>query len=405
MLTLIKNEITKLLSRPKTWVIFIGFLLLLGCFTFSAYKEEKNSIINEKPQSRLAQVEENLRISKENCENEKKQYPKEVKSIEVRYNEEIKNLNEEISALKEEIRTNKKVDWKEKQARKIESLEKQYEISKKERDKNLEQIRSEVELNKYYLKNNIKPTPSYMLNGFNFFKHVIEVLGITFLTFGIIIFSSDMVSGEYTPPTMKFLLIQPISRGKVLLSKFIALVTTAVTMILSGELLFFLGIGLTKGFGNPNEPILYGIKYMFDKTINSQGGHDIIPISNSTSIMPIWKIVILLALLQVLYIIICCSFAFVLSTIVKSSMVSMAISIISIIVIQFLGFGVSFFNKFMPYCFLPYSNLGGIIDGNLVSQLGDPSIGVGKAVTVLVIWGVICYAIAHITFKKKDILI
>ncbi|GAA0785273.1 ABC transporter permease subunit [Hathewaya limosa] len=405
MLVLIKNEITKLLGKPKTWVIFIGFILLLGCFTFSEYKGEKNGINNEKPQFKLEQLQENLRASKESCESEKKQYPKEVKSIEARYNEEITSLNEQIEILRQEIRTNKNVDWKEKKEIELKSLQTEYESRKKEHDKCLEELRGEIQLNKYYLKNNVKPTPAYMLNGFNFLKRVIEVLGVTFLTFGIIIFSSDMVSGEYTPATMKFLLIQPISRGKVLLSKFIALIITAVTMILSGEFLFFLGIGLTKGFGNPNEPVIYGIKYMFDKTINLQGAHDIIPVINSSRLMPIWKIAMLLILLQVLYIIICCSFAFMFSTIVKSSMVSMAASIISIIGIQFLGSGISFFNKFMPYCFLSYSDAGGIVSGNLIHQLGDPSVGVGKAVTVLVIWGVICYAIAHITFKKKDILI
>ena len=72
-----------------------------------------------------------------------------------------------------------------------------------------------------------------------------QFLGMAILVAGIAVFMSDIVSGECTPATLKFLLIQPVTRGKVLLSKFIAVTITVLTMILGAELVGFLFVNLT----------------------------------------------------------------------------------------------------------------------------------------------------------------
>ena len=59
---------------------------------------------------------------------------------------------------------------------------------------------------------------------------------------------SDIVSGESTPATLKFLLVQPISRAKVILSKFIAVVITVVGMIAGLEVAAYGVIGAFTGF-------------------------------------------------------------------------------------------------------------------------------------------------------------
>ena len=61
-------------------------------------------------------------------------------------------------------------------------------------------------------------------------------------------FMSDIVSGESTPATLKFLLVQPISRAKVILSKFIAVVITVVAMIAGLEVAAYGVIGAFTGF-------------------------------------------------------------------------------------------------------------------------------------------------------------
>ena len=69
---------------------------------------------------------------------------------------------------------------------------------------------------------------------------------------------SDIVSGECTPPTLKFHLVQPISRGKVILSKFIAVVITVVTMIGGLEALVVAGLSAFTGFDAGKMPHYIG---------------------------------------------------------------------------------------------------------------------------------------------------
>ncbi|MFX0548339.1 ABC transporter permease [Hathewaya histolytica] len=408
--TLIKNELIKLFKRKKTLVVFIGFLLLLSVATFLQYNTEKSILESNKPENILASHKKTLK----HLEEEKKSVSSKLKDKPDELTLRIKGIDEEILSVEKNIADvqeviksgNKEPDWKAKLQDDIKLGEAQYELNKKGKGKDLEYIRLKIEESKYLLKNNIKPVEDYKVNGFNFLRFIISSLGMSFLTMGVIVFSADIVSGEYTPATLKFLLIQPVSRVKVLLSKFISLVASAVTLIIGGELIFFLGISIWRGMGNANYPIIQGFKYAFDTTrLNEFGKYDLVPISNSGGIMPIWKFLAFALLIQILYIISCCTLAFLISTIVKSSMMSMTLSVVTIIMFQFLSVVMGKFQGFNRFIVTMYSNPISLLEGNLAFQIGDPSINTKDAVIIMLVWIIICYIISHINFKKKDILI
>ena len=76
-----------------------------------------------------------------------------------------------------------------------------------------------------------------------------------------------MCQGECTPATIKFLLVQPVSRAKVLLSKFIAIVLTVVSMICGVELAAFGIVGAFTGFDAAKMPVTSGQKYVINQEV------------------------------------------------------------------------------------------------------------------------------------------
>ncbi|MEW8956060.1 ABC transporter permease subunit, partial [Clostridium sp.] len=326
--TLVKNETIKILSRGKTWVVFGMFVALIGLLTYGLYRDEqnmkyfdlpKNMVMNLESQMKylddeLKLVENSLKekdnpelqVRKESLEIEKKEIQKNInnakKLIEEGKGDEpypidldaaIKNLEDNIND---------------------ENMPKEHKISSE----------NQLKIYKNLKENGIQPKKSYAFDGYNQIMVIISVLGMIFLVIGLSIFGSDMVSGECTPPTLKFLLVQPISRGKVLFSKFISLVMVCIIMILSVEIISFIIVGLIKGFGPSNYPMLYGTKYAFNLTKVVDGAHPLTMIEGSSEIITALAFLLRSFAYQVLFIVTVCSVVFLISTIFKSSMISMA---------------------------------------------------------------------------------
>ena len=127
-----------------------------------------------------------------------------------------KQLDEEIKYASEDVERYKQYN---------DEWSKQYYLDAKER---LEEFT-------YLKENNIKPLYGWEYDGYNYMNSLMKFLGMAILVAGIAVFMSDIVSGECTPATLKFLLIQPVTRGKVLLSKFIAVTITVLSMILGTD--------------------------------------------------------------------------------------------------------------------------------------------------------------------------
>jgi ABC-2 type transport system permease protein len=406
MLTLIKNEIIKLLARRKTLVVLIAFVLFAGIMAFGLYQNEKQAEKWQSKEYRIQRMEESIQHTKDRKENLPeyvKNNPTEIENFKKQMDEQIARMEEELKKLKEE--QDKPIDWREDLRNQITSIEKQLQSNTLP-----ETERSNIELRltqlKYLQEHDINPADNNELNAINFTLLLTKILGFIFLVIGLAIFGSDMVSGECTPPTLKFLLTQPVSRGKVLLSKFIALSTVGTALILLVEVLFFIGVGLIFGFGDLNYPTIVGTMFQYDMSALVQGGsRPLIAVAGSSYLIPVWSYLLRTAGLQAIFIVATTAFIFMLSALFKSSMVSMASSTVILITIIILLQSIGSLRKYAQYIFTSYGDVGELITGGMARTLNNPNVTIGYSILVLAAWTVISYGISHLVFTKKDILI
>lgn len=242
-------------------------------------------------------------------------------------------------------------------------------------------------------------------NAFNFIKIVInEVLGSFLLAIAIVLFSSDIVSGEFTPPTLKLLLVQPVSKGKILLSKFLTSTIYSLVFIYLVEFIFFIIIGCISGFGNANYPVFIGTIYKLNPLISHESNL-LIEVANSTKMIPIWQNTIYLLLHQGLFIVSCSAFSLLISVVFKNNVGSLIFGVLFIVVTSILTVLFSPLEKFSHLFFFTYGPSGDLLNGQLATMNANPSITIGNSIVCLVIWTIACYLISYIIFTKEDILI
>lgn len=407
LFTLTKNELKKTFKRPKTYVVSLLFVALIALLYIGFYVEEKRMVKMNSPQGRIEQYQQQLTYMDQDIKvmeaNQKKDESLEftIKQRKEQRDEVQKNLDK----LQEQIKSGKvEDDWKTKINNEIESLNKQ-KSDETIPDRYKTGIDSRITELTYYRDNNLKPIDSWTITGFSYLQKALQILGTLFLGVGIAVFMSDIVSGECTPATLKFLLIQPVSRGKVLLSKFLSVVISTSALILSIEAIAFILIGLFKGFGYASVPTVIGTRYQFDMSKLQDGVHPLIQVAGSGSNIPLWDFTLRTIILQVLFILVCCSFIFFISSIVKSSMISMAISAILTILIPILTQVLNPMKKIAHFLFLTYGDTGSVLSGSIAMQYNNPNLNITWAIAVMVISSIIFYIISHFVFTKRDILI
>ncbi|KEH93937.1 ABC transporter permease [Clostridium botulinum C/D str. BKT12695] len=397
--TLIKNEFIKLMSRKKTYVVIIAFLLLLGFIGFGVYSQAKHMREDNKPENKIARKHEQIK-SLNNMKND----PKISKEDKNHFDNEINETYKRIDEIKEEVKKGK-VDWRVTLKKEIKEIEEQLKQSKTQ-EVEKDRLTLDLQQKRYLLNNDIEPKENkFEVRATDYIEDVMGLLGTIFLVVGVIVFGSDMVSGEYTPPTMKFLLTEPVSRGKILFAKFITLVVSSTIFILGIELIAFLVMGLIFKFGDLNYPVQVGTKFAYNLAAKPEMGEPLVrAIAGTTFIIPMWKYIINMFLLQALFIIACTAFTFMLSTVLKSSMVSMALSIVLVIVFNIFS---SFpaLKKVAQFIFTSYGSSPNILNGGIIQGFGNVNLTPTVIVIILAVWTVVCYIISHIVFSKKDILI
>lgn len=412
MMTLFRIETFKLFKRMKTWVVLIAFILLTVVIAYSSYRNVENYKRFNTPEARIADMErviENLKENKNNIPEDIKNDKDKIEEYKTKMDMSIQNAQTQIAALKAD--KDNSVDWKASLKQQIKNDEDRLSQIKADvqgtSSYEINGLDSQISLNKYLLEHDIKPVAEGSeFKAFNCIFSLIEALGELFLAIGVAVFVADMVSGEAAPPTMKLLLTQPVSRAKVIFSKFMSINTAAIACIIGVELLAFLIIGLLFGFGDASYPTLVGARYKFDTTQMMQGGqYPLAVVAGSRYIIPAWQYLVRLLLMQSLYIAACVSAVFLISSLVKNSMVSMGISVVSVIGAFILFLGMSAFRGLARYVFVLFGRAGEVITGQVALSMNDPHITAGGIVVVFVIWIVVSYLIAHIVFTKKDILI
>jgi len=113
-------------------------------------------------------------------------------------------------------------------------------------------IEKDIKMNNYRIEHNLPPTEGRTLWG-----SVTQTTGlISLVSLLSIIISASIVAGEFMTGTIKLLIIRPLNRWKVLLSKYITVLTFAFGgLVILFSVSFIVG-GLFYGFSGANQPYL-----------------------------------------------------------------------------------------------------------------------------------------------------
>lgn len=403
LFTLVKNEIIKTFRRPKTIVVTVLFALFTCLMVWLNYYSERQEAKYNNPQTKL----DTLKSQKDYIDNDSKDAASklsgEKKEQFLKSQEERKkSIDAQIALYEKQIASpNESEKWKAELDAQIVEVKSRID-DENVLDKYKASLKSELKNLEYYKDNNLKPISENYLNGSNYITILMTVLGQVFLVIGLAVFMSDIVSGECTPATMKFLLIQPIKKGKVLFSKFIATVISSIGLILSIEAIVMGVVSLFRGFGYASMPVQILAKYAVDLSDENKA---IIQVAGTGQNVEQWKFILLGFLLQALFIFAVCSFVFMVSSVVKSSMISMAVSVLILIIAPVLLQSVGALKKGAHLVFTTYSSPLDLLGGRLVHMYSNVNVTVQTGIVVLLVTSIISYLIAHIVFTKKDILI
>ncbi|MBZ9685634.1 ABC transporter permease subunit [Clostridium estertheticum] len=412
---LISNELKKLISRKRFTVTLIMICILGALNIFGTYKNTKKDNI----QSKIARAENNVEYY-----NQQKKTAEENKDKDGinHYKIQMKAAKSELDSFKKYA--DKSTSWKEKLETDIassEELKRAPMISSS--DTEIENQNKNILIKQYYLNNNIEYDYMKTNQIFKVFPIFFNGAGRLLLFVVIGLLASDIVSGENNSATIKMLLTKPISRGKILFSKFITAIITANVMVIVTETIGFVVIGLLAGFGSPNTPIAVGTIYKMDLGLIGNNGKSISAILGSSYILPAWKVIISIIVLQVLTISACIAFSFLISTLIKNSDVSTGVCIITVFLTMVIAINVMAFaipgaptmtNKILPFIFASYYDVSSIfacyydvsfvLQGDMAERIINPIVNLHFAQFISLVWIIGCYSISHIVFVRKDVL-
>ena len=419
--TLIKNELIKITRRGKTWVVFGLFALAMVGFIFMAKISSNQMAHWQSPEGQIENIDNQLGWSKDNLKHSE-DYLNEVKNNKSSSKEEIENAKSNVEYAKsdiERLQADRKIqekligqetpDWRIVVKSEITRLKSELEKAKVEGHANKEHtdnINKQIERNQYFLDNDIKPIQEWEFYPSNFGIQVMMMLGMVILVAGIAVFMSDIISGECTPATLKFLLVQPISRGKVVLSKFIAIIITVVSMICGLEVATFGIMGAFTGFDAMKMPVELALKYQINQEVLIQQGFkqlDLVANSGYNSTMG--EFVLKSFLLQVLFIIACCAFIFMISALFKSSMITMAVSVIVSVAATMLPMMSQKIGEYAHLIFLNYGNTPAVIQGNIAHNYSNVNFTPQLGAILMIGTIIVSYIVAHVVFSKRDMLV
>ncbi|NFL54511.1 ABC transporter permease [Clostridium botulinum] len=342
-----------------------------------------------------------INISKQKTLEEKLEQNKVILNNQINSKKDEKTINntrQQISNIEETLSSIKSYD-KSKIDGKILKLEKE---NKPKNDYT-------INLLKYFKKHNIeKIMPKGMNATIDFLAQpTISIFYIIIL----IILLSDIVSGEYNPNTIKMSLTKPISRKKIIMSKFAVSIIIGASVIIISTIIFVVEAGIRFGLSDYRMPFYVGTKYVLNKSLSlTVETSQMEPVINSTSMVPVWSGIVRFVLIAILVSIIAISIIIFISTICKRSLISSIINFILVIVTSFSWIWIFMDNnilankygallKFTP---IPYIfNIFEVLSGNISVRLAS-TINIFFVLIVCLVWSLIMMFLSTYIFAKRD---
>lgn len=205
----------------------------------------------------------------------------------------------------------------------------------------------------------------------------------------VIVVAGGIVSSEYSKGTIRLLLIRPVSRYKILLAKFVAVLVVGFSIAILGIGISYVSSGMVFGFETYKTPIL--------EVVNGA----IVQKSFMSTLLP--KIVVSSSSLVFMS-----SLVFAMSTLSKNTSLSVAVSMIVYGCSAFAtALLVSFKQSWIVYTLIPYINASYFRLIPTVPEALENGFGIQMQYTQgaiqLIVASLIMLAITFITFTKKDV--
>ncbi len=400
-LGLLKNELIKLFAKKKTFIIWGLFILLCVMLVVVNETAEKNYLKYNSPEAQVENLTREIANQEDNLKSIQSDtsISKEDKKINIEQTKTyLESLKEQLVSAKASLDSS--TDWKSNLKNQIEEQKKVVEStsdtdSKKDQERELKRLQ-------LHLDNNVPLNDQNYNTGINFYILNITMIAASFLAIGLTLFNGDNVSNEYNPGTLKFLLVQPVSRIKVLLSKYVIMLLSSTVLIMVTQFLFFLGVGIIKGFGSFNRPYLVGLKYEY---VYTNGQKFISEVPGSGHFIFLWQYLLEALALQLLFLIVMVTFILLISTISKSSVVTMTVLICAILGSNIVYSLSTTYRKASPFIFLHYANIDDILTGQIVMRTGSFLFTWQTVAGVSALSTIIFLGISLWVFKKRDIQI
>ena len=400
---LIKNEFIKTFAKKKTYIVLFLFLVVCTAITVISYNNEKAYLASLDPATKVENIEEEIGYMKENIRylTEDPSLSEEMKVKELEGSQTyLKELEADLVEARAALARNEAYDWRAEALKELEFNKAELATTKDADSKAY--LESEIVRIEYHLANDIPINESSLNTAFNYLRLSITVIIMGFLAFGLILFGGDIMSGEYTPGTLKFLLIQPVTRTKVLMSKYLVTVATALGLVLGIQILSALAIATINGFGSLNLPLLVGQKY----EIQLQNGFEqVVAVAGSGHFIGQGEYILKALLFEALFIATMVAFTTMVSVLVKSSVIAFTVLIATLLGTNIIYNLSSAYRSLSTYFFIHLTDVDGILTGNIIAQTGVLNFSYALSIIVFLVSTVVLLGISITVFKKRDILI
>ncbi|TRZ37467.1 ABC transporter permease [Niallia circulans] len=240
----------------------------------------------------------------------------------------------------------------------------------------IDYTRQQIAINKYRIEHNISTNVDY--SAWDFVSDTTEL--ISFAGLFTIIIAAGIVANEFTWGTVKLLLIRPISRAKILLSKYLTVLLFGIFLLLILFAFSLLLGGILFGFPDTSTPYLN----YHEGTVKEQNMVVHLLISyglNSISLLMITTM------------------AFMISSVFRNSSLAVGISIF----LMFMGGTVTFMlaTKFewAKYILFANTDLSQYFEGTPIVQ----GMTMTFSIIMLCVYFLIFHLLAFLVFKKRDV--
>ncbi|MDA7028193.1 ABC transporter permease [Bacillus sp. CLL-7-23] len=261
-------------------------------------------------------------------------------------------------------------DWKKELIQQNEEMKK--DLKKPEMAYMKEQYKESIALNEYHIKHDIS-------NGYSMWKYIDDNGGlIQLIGLFVITIAGGIVASEFNWGTIKLLVIRPISRFKILLSKYLTLLLFSISLLL----FLFIASGI--------------IGLVFFGTGDGSEAH-LTYVNGSVKEQNILFYLIQYYLLNSIVILMLATMAFMISAVFRNSLLAVGIS-------MFLLFSGNMITPLLMH--FDWGKYFLFANTDLMMYInGTPPEGMtfGFSVTILVIYFVIFHLLAFSVFSKRDI--